>query len=266
MNDWIKKVMNANQCDSIYYKMVMCTPELAAELLLLNTRNRPRSVVAVKKCCQELESGEWCATNEGVGISETGILLDGQHRLMAIVETGITAPLLIVWGLPEKSQEKINCGLRRSLVQRLQWDGCTYSTKAVGAARVIASMANAIVSDAKIKEVYNNLAPELEWAAKISRCYPCDKVSYTAALARLARYSLKSATDFNEKVINPTMIEADDPRYRLNRWLITITGHGAGGTMQAAIYKSTMYCINKFLAGEKITSVKKADNLIITGS
>ncbi len=67
---------------------VMITPAFAAELLNKNTENRPMSRHKVAKWVDQMETGKWKLTHQGVAISDAGVLLDGQHRLQAIVEYG----------------------------------------------------------------------------------------------------------------------------------------------------------------------------------
>lgn len=66
------------------------TPEIAQALLETNTENRKLSRGTVQAYSQDILAGNW-DENVGVAISidENGILRDGQHRLSAIVQTGI---------------------------------------------------------------------------------------------------------------------------------------------------------------------------------
>ena len=61
------------------------TPELAAEFLKKNKSNRPLSSKHVIALAGSIERGEWMFTGESIKFSESDTLLDGQHRLSAIV-------------------------------------------------------------------------------------------------------------------------------------------------------------------------------------
>lgn len=76
---------------------IRVTPEMADKLLALNDeKNRKLSPVTVKKYAEDISAGRWGKTNTnpiGVRVDENGkiiSLLDGQHRLAAVVQSGVT--------------------------------------------------------------------------------------------------------------------------------------------------------------------------------
>lgn len=73
--------------------------ELASELLLLNTSNRPIHEFKLKQYKEDLSKGEWKFAADVIKISKLGVLLDGQHRLLAIQQTGIPMQVHIQSGL-----------------------------------------------------------------------------------------------------------------------------------------------------------------------
>lgn len=76
------------------------TPEMAFELLTKNTKNYRRvDPRTVKYYAREMAEGRWQMNGEPIQFAEDGTLLNGQHRLTAIVESGITVPMLVVTGL-----------------------------------------------------------------------------------------------------------------------------------------------------------------------
>jgi hypothetical protein len=69
---------------------IMITPEMAKSLLEKNSSNRPLSISTVKKYAFEMKQGSWKNTHQGIAVDETGQIIDGQHRLTAIIESGIS--------------------------------------------------------------------------------------------------------------------------------------------------------------------------------
>lgn len=65
------------------------TPERAADLLSRNSANRPIIGRALLRYKDDLVNGAFTVTHQGIAINEDGCLIDGQHRLTAIIETGI---------------------------------------------------------------------------------------------------------------------------------------------------------------------------------
>jgi hypothetical protein len=99
------------------------TPEGAAAVLEDNTRNRSIRSEYVLKLAAAMERGEWSVNGEPIQIAEDGTLLNGQHRLNAVVESGVTVPMLVVRGLPLDSQMTMDSGLRRNLSDVLALHG-----------------------------------------------------------------------------------------------------------------------------------------------
>ena len=92
------------------------TPEIATEMLAKNKRNyRKLSKTKVEVLARELRANEWLSTTQGVGFDTDDKLIDGQHRLSAIVATNITVPsMLVCYGLTPKAKYKIDVGNKRT--------------------------------------------------------------------------------------------------------------------------------------------------------
>lgn len=74
------------------------TPEDAAFLLEINAKNRPLDSRRVTRFADIIRRGEWKLTHQGIALSPEGEVLDGQHRLAAIVESGITVEIPVSQG------------------------------------------------------------------------------------------------------------------------------------------------------------------------
>lgn len=90
------------------------TPEFARQLLELNTANRPISRREVERLKAILAGGQWRYNGESIKISDTGKVLDGQHRLIAIAESGVAADLRIETGLPDDVFTTLDQGRKRT--------------------------------------------------------------------------------------------------------------------------------------------------------
>lgn len=89
------------------------TPEMAEEMLAYNDRNRPLSGGIVKKYAAEMKAGRWHYTRVPVIFSGER-LIDGQHRLAAVVESGVTVRADIAFGAPDNSFYYIDRGKPRT--------------------------------------------------------------------------------------------------------------------------------------------------------
>ena len=74
----------------------------------------PISRAAVEVHKRNLISGHFRTTHQGIGLDSKGRLRDGQHRLQAIVETGIGANILVTAGLTDSDLQAIDDGRKRT--------------------------------------------------------------------------------------------------------------------------------------------------------
>jgi len=94
--------------------LVEVTPELARKWLDIGRFNRDIDYAVVDKYVRQIQSGLWRRTHQGVALTKMGVLIDGQHRLWAIVKTGQTVSMLVFVDEPEENFEFIDCGRNRS--------------------------------------------------------------------------------------------------------------------------------------------------------
>lgn len=107
-------------------------PIKALELLEGNTHNRHLSKSRVADLAAQMRNGKWLCNGDTIRVSKTGRLLDGQHRLSAIVNSDTTQKMLLVTGLPDEVFTTIDVGATRRSVDFLQIDGFSNSN-ALGA-------------------------------------------------------------------------------------------------------------------------------------
>ncbi|MGW2238572.1 hypothetical protein ACWCWE_31920, partial [Streptomyces sp. NPDC001759] len=84
----------------MHMQVVDVSPQLAADWLTRNTSNRPLSKSTVQHLAGQIQRGEWQLTHQGIAFDEDDVLIDGQHRLAAIVKAGVTVPLTVTHGVP----------------------------------------------------------------------------------------------------------------------------------------------------------------------
>ena len=85
-----------------------------------------------------MKAGEWMLTHQGIAFSESGRLLDGQHRLLAGIQADIPVKFVVTQGLDENAFRAIDCGEKRSLSDLSKID-----RKTVEVLRLAASALNA---------------------------------------------------------------------------------------------------------------------------
>jgi len=79
---------------------------MAKDWLENNFRNRPISEDTVAAYARDMIAGQWVATHQGVAFNDKDELIDGQHRLHAIVRCDKTIRMMVTFGLPSVIEGK----------------------------------------------------------------------------------------------------------------------------------------------------------------
>jgi hypothetical protein len=98
------------------------TPQIAASFLEKNTSNRPLNNKHVKRLAREMEMGRWKLNGSTICLNGQ-ILIDGQHRLAAVVLSGCTIQSIVVEGLDSSVFCTIDAGKPRSAGDTLELIG-----------------------------------------------------------------------------------------------------------------------------------------------
>lgn len=101
------------------------TPEVAKKWLekCNGEFQRPLSLSTVETLSRAMKDGQWANNGETVIFSDTGKLLDGQHRLSAVVLSGVTIEATVSTGVLEKDFVTIDSGRVRTMSDILKIRG-----------------------------------------------------------------------------------------------------------------------------------------------
>lgn len=105
------------------------TPEVAERYLRMNTANRALRPTAVKEYVAEMENGDWLLGCDAIGFDVNGVLINGQHRLNAVIKSGIPSDFIVARNLPTKSKNALDVGKRRQLHERITIAGHKITVK-----------------------------------------------------------------------------------------------------------------------------------------
>jgi hypothetical protein len=106
-----------------YSQIMEVTPLQASRWLDSNTCNRPLNHKHVERLAEDMRAGRWRLTHQGIAFDCEGLLLDGQHRLWAIVEADVPVKMRVFFNEPTESRLVLDCGKRRSNLDILMLGG-----------------------------------------------------------------------------------------------------------------------------------------------
>lgn len=104
------------------FETITITPQMAVDLLRGNHGNRNVRHKVVEKYAGIMRDGKWQLSPHGVVIANTGRILDGQHRLMAVVQSGRAVDMSVITGADEAMFSILDRGVTRSVSDALRLD------------------------------------------------------------------------------------------------------------------------------------------------
>ena len=88
----------------LWASVVDVTPEMALLWLTeCNTQNRDPTKAQYEAISGDITTNQWALTHQGLAFTGEGKLLDGQHRLFAVLDTGVTVPIVITLNVSRDS-------------------------------------------------------------------------------------------------------------------------------------------------------------------
>ena len=99
------------------------TPVMADEILSKRNEFNYRNLKGntAKLYGNEMKEGRWMFNGDTIRFDWDGNLIDGQHRLEAIKETGIPQDFIVVEGLNPECSQTIDIGYKKSVEDYLNW-------------------------------------------------------------------------------------------------------------------------------------------------
>ncbi len=124
---------------NVKFEQELITPEKAQKFLANNKGNRQISRRHIDFLREQMISGKWKFTGDMIKISDTGRLLDGQHRLQAIVQSNTPQIMLIGYGFNEDIFGTIDTGKNRTAADLIAINGFTNAKNMQSMARFVLS-------------------------------------------------------------------------------------------------------------------------------
>lgn len=208
--------------------VINVTPELARSWIERNGRNRSVRPRVVNSYARDMADGNWQLTGEAVKFDAEGNLLDGQHRLYALQQAGVTVQMLVVRGVAAEAQEVMDSGARRKPSDMFSLDGYSNATVLASAARLAAAQRDGALTGDHASRTYTHselrdfvlanadLADAATVAAHYRKSLPDFPPSVLCvAWWQLSRIDLNAAGEFFDGLANHSTYGRGDPRNAL---------------------------------------------------
>jgi hypothetical protein len=214
---------------SLVLSVETITPTTAAAWLRANRLNRPVRASHVTFLAREMAEEKWMMNGQAIIISENEDVLDGQHRLLAIIESGATIRSLVIYGVKREAFKTIDTGIVRTAADAI---AVFFPGRGVGMSKTVAAAIpwciglerGVIIEANKIANadalVYVGDHPSLwQCAAEVSG-YPADmrvlsQSMATAAYEIFQRRDPDKARDFIQALCTGEMLGHKEPEYIL---------------------------------------------------
>lgn len=170
------------------------SPVVATEMLKRNVGNRRLNVNHVKDLANQMKKGNWMFDGQPIRMTESGAVLDGQHRLNAIIKSKIPQDFLIISGINSEAFKVMDTGRLRNAGDVLGIKGYENSAHIAATTRLILTHLGGINGRTRSD-------------IKISNTDILNFVEDTPVLIDICKSSNKFYVDFN-KVIPVTQIAA----------------------------------------------------------
>jgi len=223
-------------------KLETITPIMAEKYLASNAGHQRNVAFShLFHLRQQMENDQWMMTGEPIIFDVNGCLVDGQHRLRALILAGITLQFMVVRGVPFESFVAMNSGKSRSNGNIFAIHGVPNYNSAAAAVRVVLNYrrARAITRrDGKdvesgslnsyVKASVSELIEEYdkhpcEYGQAIAIALACKKSAPVSAVAAVAAIALIDARHGIDEVLlfwdgfrTGANLESDDPILYLN--------------------------------------------------
>lgn len=267
-------------------RKVTVTPELALMLLNHMVSNRKVSSKKVSRIKNDIREGRWYNSNILVTRSSDGRLIDGQHRLTAVYELGVTLKMNFMLGEADEAVSAIDSpGTNRTLSQISDIAGLGFTTNQLSAVRGLflhtpglgQSVARSL-SDQQIFELAEELREGLDllqasWDRVKTRGYRVTRQQVNTAILQMfyVEYSGERVNDPKRleeflTIINcpyktpqemsmVQSIEAPEAAMLFRTWYFDQARNNSGKKTDTSCYNKCMGALIRFLDGEIISRI-----------
>lgn len=221
--------------NAIRYSRIAVNPTKATEWLEGQVGNRNIVDAHVERLGRDMLAGRWQMNGETIKFNPEGILIDGQHRLWAVIHADVTIVFDIAEGVPNEAMLTIDTARVRQFSDHLKIKGRLYTTQVASAARWWFAYDRGTTSGLRVtggtirathvelEEVLEHHSDLFECAqevsiSKASKIVPAGVLTFVYSGAR--KQNAAKATEWLSQLATGLNLAAHSPVYRLREKLM----------------------------------------------
>jgi hypothetical protein len=249
----------------VKFAFVNITPELAADWLKANRKNRKLKDRTVEAYGMDMKNGAWLTTHQGIAFDDDDNLIDGQHRLMGVVQSKTAVLMLVTRGWPagggkRKTMDAVDRGVQRSLPDQLHLQHDIERRDAGKVVQICNAVAAACAGMVRVHKsttdtvlaVFAIYKPEIQWFLANPITQHGLKQATVAACMVMGRSVWADKTDDALKRLQTgENLTRENPLLHLRNWLM-----GAGGDEYADLVRRvTFHHLAAFVDGKAVPQI-----------
>lgn len=231
---------------------------------------RPMSMRHARKLADQMALGFWAVTHQGIAFNEKGHLIDGRHRLCAIVLSGVSIKILVTTGMPEiaeggfKTFDGIDQIKSRNVGHILQSHGYHSANFMAAVANSLVSLCSLTdahksgVSAGQAIQIHDLIKREFVLITEIIPKTAETRASFFSPIIAFARVNRDLAIDFAEKFARLENIPRGHPVLALKAWDKRNRGVGSGTQQKLSIIRAVSTALQHTASGTQVQLIRES--------
>lgn len=246
------------------------TAEKATQYLDKVNRQRPLRKNLSKRYAADMRNGHWLLTHQGIAFDTKGNLIDGQHRLQAVIFAGVPVKMMVTRGIPVSAENGLevftmdcfDAGRKRTVGEQLEMTG-TADGKSIAACCVAITTAinsKHTLSTPQAREVYQQFHSEIDHViAKRGKARGIRAASVIGSIAFAMKAGRDEMVEFYDYFTTGEGISSKgktSPIYRLREGLVAGISAGDGWAYRIRVIRATLNACHAFATGSSIDKME----------
>ena len=249
-------------------KLELITPAIAKDFLANAKKNRNINEKMVRRLADDMREGRWQVNGQTIILDVQGQLIDGQHRLTAIILAQRPQNIFVVRGVATAAMETMDTGKARSLSDVLSLEGFKNTNNLATTARQVWNYAAGVTTNYSptkmtLLDFIKHHRDQLEYGTSEIECrsqnvYPRSILSCLIALATGGGQYKEKVPEFLDGLITGAGLPMGDPRLTYRNWAIRLRAQHAyaGSSVSLPMFGAGIRAWNAFVQDRSLELIK----------